>query len=148
VALRAAQRFKLAKKIEQRFDRALVMGLAVGHAGPSPSVLIPAFIGGYIGVGVLLTVLTGQLIVVGALPLLLTYNAIARPRFVVFTDHGLAALKKTTLTGAPGALVGQAAPAVVLRPVAVAGRRRQIAVGTEKIWMKDSEIAELRLPGV
>jgi hypothetical protein len=144
MALGVRQRKKIASKAQAKLPDAQVHGVALGHAGPDPMILGLTFAGAYVGIVILILVIFQVLVLPGGLIVILAYYAVAKPRYLVATDRGVAVFKRSVLNNAPTGIVARADPGVLDRLVSSSGNRRLVDVGAERVWVKASEVAALR----
>jgi len=145
VALRRRQRQRLAKKVQKVLPDVRILGVGVGTAGPDPRLLLWAFLGGYLAITLLVSLALRTFVAPGGLLSLAVFFAVSRPRYVVLTDRGVAVLKRGILRGTPKDVTARVDAGILERASAVSHERRQLDLGSERVWIKDSEVRALRV---
>jgi hypothetical protein len=122
---------------------ATVQAYAVGRAGPNPVAVVAAMVGtGAAFTGVLL-VATGQLVIIGVLPMLIVQHFLSPPRGIVIADQGVALTARSLWNGKPLRVLGAIAHGYV-HPCDESLGRVMVRVGNDVVWLAKAEEAVLR----
>lgn len=114
-----------------------------GNTGTGVVVVVAAMVGTSLALSVALLVATGNIVILGLLPMLIVQHYLSPPRGIVVADAGVALTKRSLMTGKPHDVVATMAHGYV-HPSEVSLGRVTIMVGTEPVWMSKREEAVLR----
>jgi len=143
MAMNDRTRRRHAKAAQKLVPDANVTGYAIGRSGANPVVVVLAMLGTSLAFSLLLLVATGQLLIVGLLPMLIVQHYISPPRAIVIADQGVALATRSLMNGKANKLVSVMGHGYV-QPVEESLGRVKVGVGNETVWMAKKEETVLR----